>query len=239
MESLDKMKLYIHLIIFTSLCLSCSTNTNTVNNETIINDSVGKDDYNPNVQEKEFYLDSLSEIYKKGERLKNIYKKLPTNSNNRQLERQYFEEFPNTFMSFSQLLFGTTIKKSGMEYFKPGPLYDSAEIYIKKFYSLSIDKRKFCAKIIEISIGGKWDADGITSFQLELRKEFSENIHLFCKILLKMKEHDIRSFWYFFFDEPHPEAVIPKEFDTLDAIAPKIYSLMKKAYKDVLKNSGD
>ena len=92
-------------------------------------------------------------------------------------------------------------------------------------------------KIISIAVGGHWEADAENYFQEGLRNRVIKNSSLTFELLENSSDEEIKSFWYFYFDEPNPDENIPKEFNNMKIVSPKIYSLMEVAHKEVLKDA--
>ena len=58
----------------------------------------------------------------------------------------------------------------------------------------------------------------------------------FIQILSKHPENEIKSFWRFYFDGPHPPKQLPKELKQIKAINGEIYVLMVSALKEIQDN---
>ena len=94
-------------------------------------------------------------------------------------------------------------------------------------------------KIINISIGGHWDADAINYFQHGLRNKVFENPRLTFDLLKVKSDKDVQSFWFFFYSSIHPVYnKIPDELTSLKTYDNKIYGLMQKGLDDALKHGG-
>lgn len=163
------------------------------------------------------------------EKLKSALTKLEL-KNTQTNQQTYFELFPNSFESFEQT-FGY---KDG----KAAPLYDGYE-YVKKFFSLdSIPEPEQIRKWINISIHGHWDADAVNYFQHHLRPRILKNINLTYDLLKERTELEIESFFYFFFNEVHPQyETIPKGFEKIKHSNEEFYSLLSKGHKRAIEDS--
>lgn len=151
--------------------------------------------------------------------------------NNQINQRTYFELFPNSFENFEQT-FGY---KNG----KAAPLYDGHE-YVVKFFSLdSIPESEQINKWINISINGHWDADAVNYFQHHLRPRIFSNIDLTYNLLKERRDQEIESFFYFFFNEIHPQyESIPKDFKSINDRDKEFYSLLVEGHKRAIEDSG-
>jgi hypothetical protein len=109
----------------------------------------------------------------------------------------FFDTFPSSYNEL-QNTFGYSDEKGA------APYYNNGEEYLVMFFKSSqvVDKEVFIDKLIEISKGGKWDADNVNSFQEKLRNYFFSNDKAFLIILNKKDKAVIKEFWYFFSDEP-------------------------------------
>ncbi|WP_215225292.1 hypothetical protein [Echinicola shivajiensis] len=164
------------------------------------------------------------------DKLKSAFSKLEKR-NNLTNQRTFFELFPNSFDAFEQT-FGY---KNG----KAAPLYDGHE-YVVKFFSLdSIPEHEQMNKWINISIGGHWEADAINYFQYQLRPRILKNTNLTYELLKKRSEKDTEAFFYFFFNQVHPEfEKVPNEFESIKKLDNEFYSLILKGYQRAIKDSG-
>jgi len=79
---------------------------------------------------------------------------------------------------------------------------------------------------LNISIGGRWDADKISMFQENLREFFMKNTEQFLDVLNSFADSYIRSFWHFFFDAPVLDH--PFLFERIKRIYRKIKKLNNK-----------
>ena len=84
-----------------------------------------------------------------------------------------------------------------------------------------------------MSINGRWYADGVGHFQHGMQEKLKSDTNLFLDLLSKRSDKDIKSFWYFYFDSPHPIKELPEELQKIKDSNSKIYSLMELALKEV------
>lgn len=172
----------------------------------------------------------------KAEKLKDLYSRVITakDAQSRQAyEIAYFNEFPENFQELVALY--------GFENDVPAILYDESDKHIYKLYNnlTSVNDTAYLAKSIAIAVDGKWDADGINIFQDVLTQRIILQKELTVFLLMRMQPEQVRSFWYFIFDGPHPDKQFKtnsglKEFETIDK---NIYSIMMEAYEQVLADS--
>jgi len=167
---------------------------------------------------KQLYVQSTSS----SSDLVNIYKK------------KFFDEFPSTFKQLDEL-YGDD---SDINH-KPALLIDQAEQHIINLFNelKTINDTLYCRKIVSIAIGGHWDSDAVNYFQNGLIKKVLNNPALIVYILKGMSNGRIQSFWYFYFDGPHPRKQIAEPLQKIRFINNRIYDLMLKAQTEVLKDS--
>jgi hypothetical protein len=163
-------------------------------------------------------------------KLTRVYQKLKLFPHNAKNQQMYFDVFPNTFTSLN-CLFGYPLD------FK-SPLEDSSYDYIKMFFNLEvIEKTKYFNKMIDISIDGKWDSDGVSYFMMGLYEKMESDVDIFVELLSKRTDRDIKSFWYFYLDTPAPNPEMPNELWVIEKKNSRVYQLMKASLKDVQKAS--
>ena len=146
-------------------------------------------------------------------------------------QNTFFELFPNSFENFKNTF--------GFKEGKESPLYDGFE-YVQAFFKLdSIQEKRQIDKWINISINGHWDADAVNYFQHNLRPRIFENVDLTYDLLKKRTDKEIISFFYFFFNEIHPQyKSIPTDFHKLGHKDKKFYELLQTGHKRAIKESG-
>lgn len=185
---------------------------------------------NETVTSKQRYYQAISvkdsTIKQKAKRLQVIYSKLSQTSYMK-YERAYFKAFPESFEVF-QAIFGFYPDDPNK-----GILYDSSRSYVLKFFNLKVQKEKLFSKTIDVGINGKWDADAVNYFQGALGYNVKRNEKLFARLLSKRSKADIKSFWYFYFDGPHPPDKIPNELNKFKQIDPDLYKLIKQSFAKV------
>ncbi len=147
-------------------------------------------------------------------------------------QKKFFAEFPNTFKQLNEL-YGDDINTGGVAI-----LYEEAVNHIEELFNNlnSINDTLYYRKIVRIAKGGHWDADAINYFQHGLRNRVESKPGLTVYLLQSMNEKEVESFWYFYFDGPHPKKRISESLQKIKSIDVSIYDIMLKAQGKVLKN---
>lgn len=170
------------------------------------------------------------------EQLKVIYQKL-TSSQGEAYDQEYFDAFPGSFTLFVAT-FGDLADDH--ENFNPAPLYEESHSYVRAFFKLrSIDTSTYLNKIIDICIGGSWDADAVSYLQHEVRTVTSQSVESFSQHLSNRTQEEVKSFWRFYFDEPYPPEKLPEELEQIKKLNEQVYLLMVSALSEVQKEWKD
>jgi hypothetical protein len=181
--------------------------------------------------EEVMFQDNQIVIRHKAEQLIKAFQELSSSRFTVKSQQNYFEAFPNNFVLFN-MLFGYSDKEPFGEPTTEFErlLYKEAESFIPTFFKLNgIDKTQYYNRIIDISINGRWYADGVNYFQHGMVEKVNGDLNLFCKLLSKRGKKEIISFWYFYFDGPHPIKQIPKELQNVKRNNPKLFYLIELA----------
>ena len=203
------LKIFIP-ILCGNLLLSCSGHTTKMTGDTTVLKSE----------------DIQDSVMRKAEQLKTLYPKL-SSSYEGMYDYEYFRVFPKSFKMLNAL-FGYSDDPLGrVEFDENRPLYDVHMEYIGAFFKLDIKKKEHYKRVIEISLNGRWYADGINYFQHGMREKLKQDLELFCELLSGYTDKEIQSFWYFYFDGPHPADTIPEELEKVKQINERIYRLME------------
>jgi hypothetical protein len=116
----------------------------------------------------------------------------------------YLQTFPDSF-SEMKLIFGYTEDPDSQEFFK-GYLYDDAYNHMMNIL-LTLDQHVeldyYYEKLVNASIGGKWQADGINFFLGVVINKLVSRPQLFLDTLCEKTQNEIDSFWDFYFDGPN------------------------------------
>jgi len=165
------------------------------------------------------------------DKLKVALKSLQKN-NDLNNQNTFFELFPNSFESFTNLF--------GYRYGKESPIFKDGFEYVKYFFKLdSIKEERQIDKWINISINGYWEADIVSFFQDNLRERVFEKVDLTYSLLKKRPNKDIKSFFYFLFSEIHPQyKSIPTEFKKFSLRDKRFYKLIQAGHKRAIRDSG-
>ncbi len=152
-------------------------------------------------------------------------------NDNQTYQQRYFDLFPDSFEKFEQVF--------GFEDGKKAPLYYNSIEYIRALFELdSISQSNQINKWIDISIGGHWDADAVNYFQHYLRPRILKNVDLTYRLLKVRPDKEVESFFYFFFNEIHPQfETIPAEFEMLKNRDKTFYSLLEKGHHRAIEDS--
>jgi hypothetical protein len=175
---------------------------------------------------KEKFSDSIT---LKAKNLKRLYLLSTSSSGANEIYKQkFFYEFPNTFGELDEIY--------GYNKNKPAPLYREAQTHIiGLFNNLNeiINDTVYYKKIVAIAIGGHWDGDAINYFQNGLIQKVDSNPKLIAHLLKNMPDKKIKSFWFFYFDGPHPKKQIAAPLQKIKQVSKKIYDLMIEVQGEV------
>jgi hypothetical protein len=168
--------------------------------------------------------------------IQKAFDKLQQDTLDASYQQGFFQAFPSSFDDLN-CQFGYTSGEALGSDFKPGPLYTEYETLINRFFSLnSIDTQLWIKRIIRISIHGRWYVDGVSYFQDHVQAFVERNLDAFICTLRTYPETEIRSFWYFYFDGPHPLSQIPKRLAGIEKMDTRIFRIMKLSIRDVQKH---
>ena len=91
----------------------------------------------------------------------------------------------------------------------------------------------YYARLIDLSIGGLWDAGAAGFLQEILYVKSEQKPDLLFYLLSTYPEEKVYSFWYFYFNSLLPSKEgIPDCFTALKGKYPEIYQILEKAFKD-------
>jgi hypothetical protein len=76
-------------------------------------------------------------------------------------------------------------------------------------------------------------------FQHEMKIMINQSFESFNHSLSKRSDNEIKSFWHFYFDGPHPPENLPKELEQIKELNEQVYFLMTSALKEVQENWGE
>lgn len=155
-------------------------------------------------------------------------------ANSPESNEKFFEAFPSTFLSFAGI-YGFSDEKG----FKQHALYDVYHPHLKFFCGLksTITKKRYYEKLIGLGINGHWEADAVGMLQRCLKESVKEDLPLTVSILENYSDREIKSFWYFFFDGPHPSEHMPLAIDKAGELNTQIADLAKLAFREVHENA--
>lgn len=149
---------------------------------------------------------------------------------------RYFQIFPSDFKSFQQI-FGYLWDERGRILAKP-PIKHTLYGFLRELKSV-VPAKEYYEKMLGVGVGGVWDADEVNYLQFHLREMVVENAQLGLEVLSKKEEKEIRSFWRFLFDGPHPEHRLNRKYyeelySKARGLNPKIAEQLKLAYEQLL-----
>jgi hypothetical protein len=151
----------------------------------------------------------------------------------------FFAAFPHNFSSFNSI-YGYSDKAGAM------PLYGLYLQHIDYFCKLNaiIPSKIYFNKLVKLGINGKWDADAVGLIQDCILSHANEKPNLIVTLLKQYNEKEIRSFWRFLFDGPHPNSkgkksqynVLHRKIELIDK---KMANMMRNEYSKLVKDSKD
>ncbi len=148
----------------------------------------------------------------------------------------FFKSFPNNFKTFYRI-YGNDDKSADTCLLKVSNDYMLFTLLpeLKK----AIPTNEYYKKMIQVGIGGHWEADEVAALQHHLQEIVPENIKLSVDLLKEYEEKQIKSFWRFFYDGPHPDDPEIKKlygslYPKISQINPKVSDSMKQAYDQLL-----
>lgn len=149
----------------------------------------------------------------------------------------FFAAFPTNFISFNSI-YGYSDKAG------PMPLYSLYEKHIGLFCKLNSNQptTEHFSKLIKLGINGHWDADAVNALQDCILTHVNEKPGLTVTLLKHFKDKEIRSFWRFLFDGPHPDdKEVKKQYDVLyksiGLINKSMANLMQNEYMKLVQSS--
>jgi len=167
-------------------------------------------------------------LKRKAKMLEEYYQKSFEKPNATEYRKLFFVAFPNSFADLESI------------YGYGQPLHERHYDHIMKLFNnlKCIDEREYYTKIINISIGGHWNADAVGIFQDGVQARVLEKPKLAFEILSKRSDEEIKSFFFFFFHGIHPPyRKIPHELGGMLQYYPRVYSLMEEGFKEALSKS--
>ena len=137
-------------------------------------------------------------------------------------ELLFLKSFPNTFKQFTSLY---SDEKS--------EIYNNEE-HVRFFCKTSaLDKEKFASKIVSIGINGYWEEDAVSLLQSCALNFTAENGVMIIKALNKYGKKDVKGYWRFIFDGPHPPKSIPDNIEKTLLHYPDMNELAKAALTEL------
>jgi hypothetical protein len=127
-------------------------------------------------------------------RLNSSYRELVRYPKSVEIQKEFLDAFPDTWKSFLRTY--DFYPKGDLTMYKLG--YDHIVNGLGKLITLLPDS-VYCDKLIELSIGGRWEADAPNYLQMVVRQTMQKKPEVMFQRLSLLWQGDIFPFWYFFF----------------------------------------
>lgn len=157
-------------------------------------------------------------------RLNSSYRELVRNPKSEELQKEFLNAFPNTWKSFLRTY--DFYPEKDLTMYKLG--YDHIVNGLGKLITLLPDS-VYCDKLIELSIGGRWEADAPNYLQMVVRQTMQKKPEVMFQRLSLLWQGDVFPFWYFFFHSLHST----KEDICLYS---ELYNKMQRKYPMIVKD---
>lgn len=227
-------KVFYSTLTFVLLLNCCSSGSKKSNNESakqtpdlnIIEDTVN------NLTKESDSID-YDMLVKK---LLNSYENLKNSPDSKKYQLNFYDYFPNDWKTF-MIFFGSDTAYSKFLENDYKMYFDKIRLFFNRLNHIS--NKKIIEKAINIGVNGKWEADGVNIFQHGLKPFVKDNLDLCFRNLNKRKAEEVKSFFYFFFDGPHPPENTPEEFEKMKDEYSQVYKLMKEGHQKVLDETDE
>ena len=172
-------------------------------------------------------------VRRQAELLKELYEDARSHPGDKVAASNFFNAFPNSFRSFSDLY--------GYDVDRPSILYAQAYDHLDIFFSSArhINDTTPFRKMIRIALNGRWEADGVSYFQSGIRDFIRDQNGLVIYLMKSLNSHDQHSFWVFYFDGPHPATEIDLNLKAIELASPEVYRVLLEAHRYVVKDWKD
>ena len=152
-------------------------------------------------------------------------------------QKLFFATFPDNFIDLNAV-YGFNSKIHDNVY-HGAPLYDGYEHISFLFDLTTIPEKEFYQKILNIAIGGHWNADAVNYFQDGLHRKVLQNPKLAFDLLKVKNDSEIKSIFFFFFHGIHPPYEnIPVELQAMKTYDSRIYKILKQGFIEAISKSG-
>lgn len=148
----------------------------------------------------------------------------------------FMTEFPETYVDFLSL-YGFDLDKG-----KAAPFYYDSYKHINFIFSDSLlNDTRYFEKIFNIATSAKWDADAINYLQDNLITFIMDNPQYVYNFIKKYSEKDIKNFFIFILDNPHPyqkshQNMCDKLKGLFRGIDKNIVDFIEQSYESVKKD---
>lgn len=141
-------------------------------------------------------------------------------------DQNFIDLFPSDFQTFTELY---AFDSNDVQ----GKYYHEANAYIEHFFKIgATNKFSITAKAINIAIGGKQDADGVSFYQEKLRAHIIQNNHEALPTIELKSQKEIESIYYFLLDGPVPDNKTNQMFlDELKDLSPQQHKIAAEIFE--------
>lgn len=157
-------------------------------------------------------------------RLNSSYRELVRNPKSEELQKEFLNAFPNTWKSFLRTY--DFYPEKDLTMYKLG--YDHIVNGLGKLITLLPDS-VYCNKLIELSIGGRWEADAPNYLQMVVRQTMQKKPEVMFQRLSLLWQGDVFPFWYFFFHSLHSTKEDMRLYSEL-------HNKMQRKYPQIVKD---
>ena len=163
------------------------------------------------------------------QKLDSLYRILLKEPEAVQKQQEFLDYFPDNFEDFRKT-YGYD-----SQYSKRDLMYSVSTEHVYRGLARldNVSDTLYYTKLINLSIGGKWEADAVSALQETVQKKAMEKPRLLFGLLLQYPQKKIYSFWYFYFNSLHLlEGGIPVVFLQMKSDYLKVYQELCCAFKD-------
>lgn len=132
-------------------------------------------------------------------KLNTAYKELISDPNSFTIQKKFFDSFPNTWMEFIMTYQYFPSKEYDLT------MYRNAEKHIRAFGEKTtlIDDSIYCEKLVNIAVGGRWDADAPNSLQELLHQIMKEKTKTLFNAVSQLELGSQMQFWQYYWSNLH------------------------------------
>ena len=147
------------------------------------------------------------------------------------LYRRFFYLFPSNFDELVKIYGWDEANRKGY------PLNDEYYSHEKSFKESRnyVGDSVYMSKIVGLCLNGYWDADIVAGIQLEAKRLVLSYPVRVILLVEKLGPKQEASFWNFYFDQPHPDELMPSELDIIKNRYPAKYKMIDDIRKKKVK----